>query len=215
MTVEVIPRRCRCHAGRRWRPAAPESGPSRSGRGQDRGALAILTEKARRLSARRDRGTGSGMSESMVGWWVLVGFGAVTWSACCGWMVYDWHRQRRRAEERQAILGDHGCRGCRGEGAHLRWCVAVVGREASYLGVLSQDAEMLADHVGTREPYAASACYLAALLLRDRAIVLSHEFKTQGVWSSNGLPGRAGGQRSQLAGRNIARTIQFRGRSRW
>jgi hypothetical protein len=130
------------------------------------------------------------MSETTtIGWWALIGLAVVTWFACCGWIVYDWHRQRRRAEEEgQPILVDQGCEGCRGQGSHRRWCAVVVGQPASYLGVLSQDAEVLADQIGTNEPDAANACYLAALLLRDRAIVLTSEFERQGVESNDGQP---------------------------
>jgi hypothetical protein len=136
-----------------------------------------------------------------VGWWVLIGLGVVIWFACCGWIVYDWHRHRRRKEEEgQPILVDRGCEGCIGQGSHRRWCAAVVGQPASYLGVLSQDAELLADQIGTNEPDASNACYLAALLLRDRAIVLSHEFERQGVESDEGQPARAGVRPSRGVG---------------
>jgi len=67
----------------------------------------------------------------------------------------------------------------------------LVGQPASYLGVLSQDAEVLADQIGTDAPDAAQACYLAALLLRDRAIVLSHEFEKQGVEPNERPPDRS------------------------
>ena len=132
------------------------------------------------------------MSGTTVGWGVLIGLGVATWFACCGWIVFDWRRQKRRAaDEGQPMLVDHGCEGCRGQGPHRRWCSMLVGQPASYLGVLSQDAEVLADQIGTDAPDAAQACYLAALLLRDRAIVLSHEFEKQGVEPNERPPDRS------------------------
>jgi hypothetical protein len=141
------------------------------------------------------------MSGTTLGWWVVIGLGVVTWFGCCGWIVYDWRRQRRRADdEGQPMLVDHGCEGCRGQGPHRRWCSAVVGPSASYLGVLSQDAEVLADQIGTDVPDAAQACYLAALLLRDRAIVLRHEFEKQGVESNEAPQARSGVRPSGAVG---------------
>ena len=46
------------------------------------------------------------MSGTTVGWWVLVGLGVATWFACCGWIVFDWRRQKRRAADEGLTL--HG-----------------------------------------------------------------------------------------------------------
>jgi hypothetical protein len=105
------------------------------------------------------------MSDTAVAFGLLLTLGVVPWFGCCGWVVYDWRRRQenRGTGEAKLVRVDHGCAGCLGQGSHRRWCATVVGPSASYLGVLSQDAEMLAEQIGTEEPEAAKACYLAAL----------------------------------------------------
>jgi hypothetical protein len=61
------------------------------------------------------------------------------------------------------------CGGCEGAGAHRRWCVAVVGYMASHLGRQSEQAEALADEVGSACPGAANHLYVAGSLLRTEA----------------------------------------------
>lgn len=63
----------------------------------------------------------------------------------------------------------YDCGGCRGEGAHWRWCEKVVGRAAWLLGQLSQQCEDLGDRIGSNDPGAANHCYTASGLLRTRA----------------------------------------------
>ena len=140
------------------------------------------------------------MRGTTVAFGILLTLGVVTWFACCGWVVYDWRRRQdhRGTGEAQLIRVDHGCAGCLGQGSHRRWCATVVGPSASYLGLLSQDAEMLAEQIGTEEPDAAKACYLAALFLRDRAIVLSHEYESQTVASDEAEPTSGVEPRQQL-----------------
>lgn len=61
------------------------------------------------------------------------------------------------------------CGGCEGKGAHWRWCPEEVGLRAHMLGRWSEQAEALADTVGSNNPGAANALYHAAGLLRDDA----------------------------------------------
>jgi hypothetical protein len=138
------------------------------------------TSSAPRFAVSR-RGNENGMSDTTVAWWVVIGLGGVAWFACCVWVVCRWRRQSRRATEARRPSVVDTCEGCLAQGSHRRWCPAVVGRPALYLGVLSQDAETLADQIGSDEVDAANACYLAALLLRDRAIVLANEFQGQRI----------------------------------
>jgi hypothetical protein len=69
------------------------------------------------------------------------------------------------------------CGGCVGLGAHRRWCKAVVGRGAAFLGELSVKADNLADTVGSNDPGASNHLYAAAGLLRERAAALAAEFR--------------------------------------
>lgn len=61
------------------------------------------------------------------------------------------------------------CGGCRGLGSHRRWCSAVVGGAANRMGHQAEQAENLADQVGSNHPGAANALYRAAGLLRTEA----------------------------------------------
>jgi hypothetical protein len=69
------------------------------------------------------------------------------------------------------------CGGCQGLGAHRRWCPANVGFHASVLGRWSQEADDLADAVGSNEPAAANHLYVAAAVLRARAIGMAEAFR--------------------------------------
>jgi len=62
------------------------------------------------------------------------------------------------------------CGGCRGLGAHRRWCEVSVGWSAARLGTWSEQAEDLGDMVGPNCMLAANALYRAAGLLHDQAI---------------------------------------------
>lgn len=61
------------------------------------------------------------------------------------------------------------CGGCQGLGSHWRWCEAKVGRTASLLGQLSEQAESLGDRVGPNEMGAANHLWQASALLRKKA----------------------------------------------
>lgn len=61
------------------------------------------------------------------------------------------------------------CGGCEGEGAHWRWCPAIVGPSASITGQWAQQAENLADGVGANSFEAANLLYAAASRLRALA----------------------------------------------
>lgn len=61
------------------------------------------------------------------------------------------------------------CGGCLGLGAHRRWCPEVIGRQASFLGRLAEDAEDLGDQIGPNVMGAANHCYEASGLLRKAA----------------------------------------------
>lgn len=74
-------------------------------------------------------------------------------------------------------MGRKYCGGCEGEGAHWRWCPAVVGRHANVLGVLSDEAEALGDRVGANQTGAANHLWVAAGLLREAAEERRDEFQ--------------------------------------
>ena len=61
------------------------------------------------------------------------------------------------------------CGGCAGLGSHKRWCPEVVGRAASYLGLMSERADGLGDTVGANCCEATNHLYKAAALLRLEA----------------------------------------------
>lgn len=61
------------------------------------------------------------------------------------------------------------CGGCAGLGAHRRWCSVVVGPRAALLGPLGEQADALADVVGSNSAEAANLLYGAAAVLRDAA----------------------------------------------
>lgn len=65
------------------------------------------------------------------------------------------------------------CGGCRGQGAHKRWCEAVVGRSAALMGRYAEQADSLGDNVGPNEMGAANHLWIAAGMLRTRAIHLA------------------------------------------
>lgn len=75
------------------------------------------------------------------------------------------------------------CGGCRGLGAHVRWCPAVVGLSASVRGRQAEGAESLADSVGSNNVIASNLLYQASALLRADAQRLAEQFKEQ---ESNG-----------------------------
>jgi hypothetical protein len=69
------------------------------------------------------------------------------------------------------------CGGCLGMGSHKRWCVAVVGPHAAYLGRLSEQAESLGDSIGPNEMGAANHVWAASALLRAAAELRAEEFR--------------------------------------
>lgn len=71
------------------------------------------------------------------------------------------------------------CGGCRGLGAHRRWCPVAVGRSAAFIGRLSQQAESLGDTVGPNEYGAANHLWAAAALLREKAARLRDEYQAR------------------------------------
>ena len=75
------------------------------------------------------------------------------------------------------MVADDTCGGCLGLGAHRRWCIAVVGRMASYLGGLGKEADGLADMVGSNDPAAANHLYAAAELLGKTATEHAERFR--------------------------------------
>ena len=74
---------------------------------------------------------------------------------------------------------DPDCGGCNNQGAHRRWCRAVVGFAAYRLGTQAQQAENLADSVGSNCPEAANALYAAAHILTERAHIRASEHKNR------------------------------------
>lgn len=76
---------------------------------------------------------------------------------------------------------DQTCGGCRGEGAHKRWCSTVVGVHASMRGRWSERAEALADEVGGNDPGAANVLYQLAGEFKDEALKMAKKFKA-GEW---------------------------------
>lgn len=71
------------------------------------------------------------------------------------------------------------CGGCQGIGRHKRWCEAVVGRSAAFLGGLSERADSLGDTVGGNVPVAANHLWIAAKLLSTEANALAIQFQEQ------------------------------------
>lgn len=71
----------------------------------------------------------------------------------------------------------HECGGCRGLGAHWRWCEVRVGHSAAMYGRLSEEAESLGDRIGANLPGAANAAYRAASALLSEANRLAAEFQ--------------------------------------
>ena len=69
----------------------------------------------------------------------------------------------------EGLIRVNYCGGGQGLGSHRGWCAASVGRSASFLGGLSQQADHLPDTVGSNDTAAANAPYLAASNLRTRA----------------------------------------------
>lgn len=59
-----------------------------------------------------------------------------------------------------------GCGGCRGLGAHRRWCPTVVGTTAARVGQLGDDLDDLGDIL---PPALANAAWALAAQLRDHA----------------------------------------------
>lgn len=68
------------------------------------------------------------------------------------------------------------CAGCKGKGAHWRWCSRVVGPRAAIVGPLSEEAEGLGDRIGANAPAAANACYAASMAARLEASRAVEEF---------------------------------------
>lgn len=83
------------------------------------------------------------------------------------------HRREQQPAERQI------CGGCRGMGAHRRWCVRVVGLSASIRGRQAEMAENLADSVGSNNPAASNHLYAASGLLRAQAEQAKRVFQRQ------------------------------------
>lgn len=71
------------------------------------------------------------------------------------------------------------CGGCRGIGAHRKWCENSVGRSAHMLGRWSQQAESLGDSVGPNEMGAANHLWAAAGLLREAAKKRAEEWRAR------------------------------------
>lgn len=57
-----------------------------------------------------------------------------------------------------------GCGGCRGLGAHIRWCPVRVGHIAARLGEESEKAESIGDNLSVSPEHANMAWALAASL---------------------------------------------------
>lgn len=75
------------------------------------------------------------------------------------------------------------CGGCAGLGSHRRWCPVVVGRNASYIGRLAEQAGALGDSIGPNECGAANHAWAASALLRAKAQELAAEFQAATVSS--------------------------------
>lgn len=57
------------------------------------------------------------------------------------------------------MMRDPACGGCRGEGAHRRWCPAVVGLAASIYGPMAEELETMGDRIGPNNPGLANRAY--------------------------------------------------------
>jgi len=75
---------------------------------------------------------------------------------------------------------DRECGGCKGLGAHIRWCPTQVGYTAKYLGPGSEMIENLADTVGGNDPGLANILYHAAGELKQYALMRAERFKETG-----------------------------------
>lgn len=71
------------------------------------------------------------------------------------------------------------CGGCRGEGAHWRWCPQVVGFAASQYGQMSEQAEDLGDRIGANDPVLANRAYALAGGLKRKAQWAAASFQQQ------------------------------------
>lgn len=77
--------------------------------------------------------------------------------------------------------GAMDCGGCRGEGAHKRWCSKVVGLSASVRGNWAERLEGLADEIGSNDPGVANQLYGLSGKFRADALDRAEKFKT-GEW---------------------------------
>lgn len=73
------------------------------------------------------------------------------------------------------------CGGCAGLGSHRRWCPEAVGRGAALLGRYAEQAESLADSVGSNNTTAANLLYAAAGYLLDDARARKAEFLARNI----------------------------------
>jgi hypothetical protein len=71
------------------------------------------------------------------------------------------------------------CGGCRGEGAHVRWCVNVVGHRANWIGTASDRLEYLGDLIGSSDPALSNRCYALGEELMKRATAEADAWKEQ------------------------------------
>lgn len=69
------------------------------------------------------------------------------------------------------------CGGCLGLGAHIRWCPRIVGLSASIRGQQSEQANSLADSVGSNNPGAANLLYSASAVLLEDALELKRQYQ--------------------------------------
>lgn len=73
------------------------------------------------------------------------------------------------------------CGGCRGEGAHKRWCSKVVGVQAYQRGTWAERLESLADEIGSNDMGAANKLYNLSGQFRTQALSMAERFKA-GQW---------------------------------
>jgi len=62
-------------------------------------------------------------------------------------------------------------------GAHWRWCPEIVGLGASIAGRQAEEAGALGDRVGANEMGASNHLWIAAGMLRTRALSLAAEYQ--------------------------------------
>lgn len=67
-------------------------------------------------------------------------------------------------------MAEHDCGGCRGEGAHRRWCSNAVGLSASLFGSLAEQVESVGDRIGPNDMGLANRAWSLSAGLRTRAI---------------------------------------------